>query len=163
MSLKHKALAEAIASFEPKFAVLEQGAEDPLPAPHSLEDVLDKMTALLVNQKALYQPVVTLSDGEFEAHQLLIGEHATKEGQKGEILFRCTIHLRKYNGAPIDSAAIAHGIIACVCNAARILTEAHAANEASRKKDMPTASTPAADSSGSAGGGFGDTHQPGHP
>lgn len=152
MSKKHLALAEAIASFDPKFAVTEAGADDPMPMAATLEEVIEKMTGLIINGKALYSPQVLQAEGAFEAHQLLIGEPAAEGGQAGGILFKATIHLRKSLGSPIDSAAIAHGIIAIVANSARVITEAHQASEAKLKKDQAAAAAaPSAESAGTAG------------
>lgn len=139
MSKKHLALAEAITSFDPKFAVTEAGADDPMPLPATLEEVIEKMTGLLVTGKALYAPHVLQSEGQFEAHQLVIGEQAGEGGQAGGILFKATIHLRQDRSAPIDSAAIAHGIIAIVANAANRITDAHRAAEAQVKKEQAEA------------------------
>lgn len=162
MSKKHLALAEAIASFDPKFAITEASSEDPMPLPGTLEEVIEKMTGLIINGKALYSPQVLQTEGAFEAHQLLVGEPAAEGGQAGGILFKARIHLRKSLGSPIDSAAIAHGIIAIVANSARVITEAHQANEAKLKKEQPAAeASGAAGHSSAASPGSSDDNSPG--
>lgn len=144
MSQKHKALAEAIESFDPKFMIAEPQAENPLPVQASLKEVIDRMAGLLVTGKALYSPGILTADGAFEAHQLIIGEQAIAGEKAGQIIFKATIYLRNASGSPIDSAAIAHGIIAIVANAAGRITEAHREADAKVKKEQAAAEGSAA-------------------
>lgn len=135
MSNSHKLLAEALASFSPVLTAVSQDT-GPAPVSITISDAAEKLVTLMTTGKAVYAPMVVQAGNEYQAHQIAVREQPVSE-QPGKKLFELNIYLDSdARTAPIDAAAIAHGIIAIASNAAQVITQAKQAEHAAEKKDI---------------------------